>query len=127
MRRRVAVFLALAIVQGCVAKNRTTSASSVAAGRGRPIAEGVIFTARFKQADSTSATEGITRVNDHRMVPGSSGTWNVDAYGQLYPDYLIITYPQQPDLGPKIIPAARIIEIQFGDGGIKQVGANKAY
>ena len=75
----------------------------------------------FKRADGEKGVEGITRVNDHRAVPGGNGAWNVDAYGRLYHDYLIITYPHQPDLGPRLIPASRIVEIQFGDGGIKQV------
>jgi hypothetical protein len=129
MRRlaATAVVVAIAIVQGCATQNRTDPATPPAAGRGRPIAEGVIFSARFKNADNASGSEGFTRLNEPRAVPGNNGSWNVDAYGKLYPDYLIITYPQQPELGPKVIPAARIIEIQFGDGGIKQVGASKTY
>jgi hypothetical protein len=54
-------------------------------------------------------------------VPGGTGSWNVDAYGKLTRDFLIITRPQHPDLGPEVIPAHRLSNLQFGDGGSKQV------
>ena len=56
-----------------------------------------------------------------RKVPGGNGSWNVDAYGKLTRESLIITRPQMPDLGPEVIPVHRLVKVQFGDGGIKQV------
>jgi len=63
---------------------------------------------------------GFTRLNEAKAVPGGNGSWNVDAYGQLTPDFLIISYPQQRELGPQAIPVHRLISVQFGNGGIKQ-------
>jgi hypothetical protein len=45
----------------------------------------------------------------------------VDAYGKLTRDFLIITRPQSRELGPEVIPVHRLVHVQFGDGGIKQV------
>lgn len=87
------------------------------------VAEGVIFSVEFQLPGG--GTEGFTRVNDARCVPGSSGTWNVDAYGRLTREFLIITRPQKPELGPLVIPASRLVNIQFGDGGIKEVDERK--
>lgn len=86
------------------------------------IAEGTIFSVEYKRADGK--TGGFTRLNNANAVPGGNGSWNVDAQGRLTSDYLIITYPQQPDLGPRIIPAHRLVDIQFGDGGIRSVNEN---
>jgi hypothetical protein len=58
-------------------------------------------------------------------VPGGNGCWNVDAFGRLTREFLIITRPQRSDLGPQVIPAHRLVSIQFGDGGIKQVNENQ--
>ena len=38
---------------------------------------------------------------------------------------LLIVEPQRIDLGPLVIPAHRLVSIQFGDGGIKEVDENK--
>jgi hypothetical protein len=46
---------------------------------------------------------------------------NVDAYGKLTSQFLVITYPQRKDLGQRIIPVSRLLSIQFGNGGIKEV------
>ena len=59
-------------------------------------------------------------------VPGGNGSWNVDAYGKLMQDFLIITRPQARDLGPEVIPVHRLVRIKFGDGGIKQVNENQS-
>lgn len=83
------------------------------------IAEGVIYFVEYKLGDGK--TGGFTRRNDSDAVPGGNGSWNVDARGRLTTDYLIITRPQKPQLGPRVIPAHRLIEIQFGDGGIKNL------
>lgn len=85
----------------------------------RTVAEGVIYYVEYKLEDGR--TGGFTRLNDSRSVPGGNGSWNVDAYGRLTPEYLIITRAQHKDLGVRVIPAHRLIEIQFGDGGIKRL------
>ncbi len=87
------------------------------------VAEGVILYVEYQKEGG--GVQGFSRVNHPSAVPGGNGSWNVDAYGKLTGDYLIITRPQRQDLGPKIIPADRLISIQFGDGGIKQVDENK--
>ena len=88
------------------------------------IAEGTIFSVEFKKDGGGS--EGFTRVNSRIMVPGGNGNWNVDAYGRLTRDVLIITRPQQRDLGPQVVPIERLVSIQFGDGGIKQVDEKRS-
>ena len=88
------------------------------------IAEGAIFSVEFKKDGGGS--EGFTRVNNQIMVPGGNGSWNVDAYGRLTRDFLIITRPQERDLGPQVVPIDRLVSIQFGDGGIKQVDENRS-
>jgi hypothetical protein len=86
------------------------------------IVEGVIYELSLRAPPGAQTqVEGFTRLNNQAAVPGGSGSWNVDAYGRLYRDYLIITYPTQRSLGPQVIPANRIISIQFGDGGIRPV------
>ena len=67
-------------------------------------------------------TCGYTRANNSKAVPGGNGSWNVDAYGKLYRDFLVITFPNKPDgTGPEIIPTHRLLSIRFGDGGIKEM------
>ncbi len=88
------------------------------------VAEGVIFSVEFKLENGK--TEGFTRANSALLVPGSSGSWNIDAYGRLTRDFLIITYPQQKELGPKVIPTSRLVSIQFGDGGLKTISKETA-
>ena len=83
------------------------------------VSEGVIYSVTYTQADGHGA--GFTRLNNSRAVPGGNGAWNVDAYGRLTHDFLFITRPQHADLGPQVIPVSRLVELQFGDGGIKQV------
>ncbi len=86
------------------------------------VAEGVIFSVEYQTPDNH--TRGFTRLNDSKAVPGS-GSWNVDAHGRLTREFLIITRPQRLDLGPQVIPAHRLVNIQFGDGGIKKVDENQ--
>lgn len=101
----------------------------VATGCGRPepesetVAEGVIYYVEYSIEDGKSG--GFTRLNSSRAVPGGNGSWNIDAYGRLTRDYLIITRPQSKDLGVRVIPAHRLLDIQFGDGGIKEVNENQ--
>jgi hypothetical protein len=83
------------------------------------IAEGVICSVYYDIGDGK--TGGLTRLNSPEFVPGKNGSWNVDAYGRLYENYLVITQPENTGLGQKIVPAHRLIYVQFGDGGIGQV------
>ena len=92
-------------------------------GGGQTVAEGVIWTVEYKLEGGK--TGGFTRINDSRAVPGGNGSWNVDAYGKLTRDYLIITHPQRKDAGVEVIPAHRLVSIRFGDGGIKTVSENQ--
>lgn len=80
--------------------------------------EGVIFSVEFQQG---SGTGGFTRLNNSKAVPGGNGSWNVDAYGKLYRDFLVISFPDKKDLGPQVIPLGRLLSVQFGDGGIKEM------
>lgn len=91
----------------------------VGCSRSDTVAEGVIYYVNLQGGDS------FTRVNDSRAVPGGSGSWNVDAYGRLTHQFLIITRPQHPETGPQVIPISRLLSIQFGDGGIKEVNEGK--
>ena len=93
------------------------------APRAAVVAEGVILSLEYKQGDDKPG--GFTRMNLAAAVPGGDGSWNVDAYGRLTRDYLIITRLQRKDLEPEVIPASRIVSIQFGDGGIKTVNENQ--
>lgn len=86
------------------------------------VAEGVIYSVEYMEDGHTG---GFTRLNDSRAVPGGNGSWNVDANGRLTGDYLIITRPQLRDMGPLVIPVGRLINVQFGDGGIRQVTENQ--
>jgi hypothetical protein len=83
------------------------------------VAEGVIFSVEYQIEGGRTA--GFTRSNNSKAVPGGNGSWNVDAYGKLTPEFLIITRQQSPDLGPEVIPVHRLVSVQFGDGGIKQI------
>jgi len=87
------------------------------------VAEGVIFSVEYRL--DGERTGGFTRLNAPEAVPGRNGSWNVDAYGRLTGDFLFITYPQRNDLGLRAIPTHRLLDVQFGDGGIKSVNENK--
>jgi hypothetical protein len=94
-----------------------------ASREGQVVAEGVLFSVEYRMEDGR--TGGFTRLNISSAVPGRNGSWNVDAYGRLTRDFLIITRPQRQDSGPRVIPAHRLVDIQFGDGGIKTVNENQ--
>ena len=87
------------------------------------VAEGVIFSVEYQMEGGR--TGGFTRLNESKAVPGGNGSWNMDAYGRLTREFLIITRPQRRDLGPQVIPVHRLVNVQFGDGGIKQVNENQ--
>ncbi len=88
----------------------------VGCSRSDTVAEGVIYSVEYQLPGG--GTEGFTRVNNNRCIPGGNGSWNVDASGKLTHDFVFITRQQQPT---EIIPVSRLVSIQFGDGGIAQV------
>ena len=88
------------------------------------VAEGIIFSVEYQMEGGR--TGGFRRLNMAQVVPGGNGSWNLDAYGKLTRDFLIITRPQHSDRGPEVIPVHRLINVQFGDDGIKQVDENKS-
>jgi hypothetical protein len=93
---------------GCTSSNKSET-----------VAEGIILNVEYKLEDGKIS--GFTRKDNYDTMPSGTGNWNIDAYGKLTRDFLVITFPQKRELGPKIIPASRLIEIQFGDGGIKYI------
>jgi hypothetical protein len=105
---------------GCAPARVGTDATTDATGT---VAEGVIFSVTYLSKEGR--TSGFTRLNEQKAVPADEGSWNVDARGRLTRDYLFITRPQHPELGPEVIPASRVLHIQFGDGGIKQVNESQ--
>ena len=111
------VACAICIVFGC--RRRSDTAQTIDT---QIIAEGVIYRLEYKLEDGR--TGGFTRINHNKAVPGLNGSWNIDAYGRLTRDYLIITRPQIKELGPRVIPSHRLLDVQFGDGGIKNVDEN---
>jgi len=104
---------AITLILGC----------SPAMNSSETIAEGVIYSAEFEATGSH--TEGFTRLNDSSAVPGGNGSWNVDAYGRLTHEFLIITRPQRKNLGPQLVPTRRLLAIQFGDGGITNINESQ--
>lgn len=80
------------------------------------IAEGTIYSVKYEQGDGKIG--GFTRLDSAAAVPGGNGLWGVDAHGKLTREALVITYPKQAGLGPHVIPYDRILDVQFGDGGI---------
>ena len=114
LRLLLPVAVAAMVFAGC---------STPSSNRSSIIAEGIIYSVEYQLEGGH--TVGFTRVNNSKAVPGGNGSWNVDAYGKLTRDSLVITRPQHPDLGSEIIPTHRLINVQFGDGGIKQVKENQ--
>ena len=110
----IVVAAAIITLGGCSSGNNSSGV----------VAEGVIYTVEYQMEGGR--TGGFTRLNESKAVPGGNGSWNVDAYGKLTRDFLIITRPQSRDLGAEVIPVHRLVHIQFGDGGIKQVSENAA-
>jgi hypothetical protein len=86
-----------------------------------PLVEGIIGWASWETAGGKM--DGISRMDSRRFTlpGGGSGRSDVDAYGKLYPGFLVIAYPQTKDLGPEVIPTHRLFSVQFGDRGIKTV------
>jgi hypothetical protein len=100
-----AILIALGIAMACY---RTPGRIT----KDKPVVEGVLYRV-FYQLEG-GRTGGLTRENNSKLIPGGSGSWNVDAYGRLYPNYLVITYSNSEEPGPLVIPVHRLIEVQFG-------------
>jgi hypothetical protein len=115
MRTRVVECLLLTVMSACIGgcKEGPQDADR------ELIAEGVIYSVQYDIGEGK--TGGLTRVNTPKAVPGGNGSWNVDAYGKLFEDCLVLTQPASRSLGPKVIPIRRLLYVQFGDGGIKEV------
>jgi hypothetical protein len=45
----------------------------------------------------------------------------VNAYGVLYENYLVITYPNKRDMAEHVVPTRFLREVRFGTGGIAKV------
>jgi hypothetical protein len=87
------------------------------------VVEGIILYASYQYPDGS--IHGFTRLNRNTAVPGGNGSWNIDARGKLTREFLVVTRPQHPDLGPLVIPVQRLVEVQFGDGGIQTVNESQ--
>lgn len=107
----MSLMLLCAVLGGCVQYPTGTAE--------KPVEEGVIYAVQYDVGNGQ--TEGFTRLNSPRAVPGGNGKWNVNARGKLYHDFLVIRFPDSPNLGDQIIPVQRLFFVQFGDGGIKQM------
>ena len=107
----------------CVAALTGLVGCAPSGGSSDTVAEGVIYYVEYQMEGGR--TGGFTRVNESKAVPGGNGSWNIDAHGRLTREFLIVTRPQRKDMGPLVIPAHRLVTIQFGDGGIKQVNENQ--
>ena len=83
------------------------------------IAEGVIWYVQYETGECK--IRGFTRSQHGVVLPGGHGGLNVDAYGKLTTQFLIVTFPRRKDLGPLLIPTNRLLSIQFGDGGVKGI------
>jgi hypothetical protein len=93
------------------------------ASKSDTVAEGVILSVEYQMEGGR--TGGFARLNEPKAAPGGNGSWNVDARGRLTREFLVINRPQRQDLGPLVIPVHRLVSVQFGDGGVKQVNENQ--
>ena len=83
------------------------------------LTEGIIYSVAFAEPDGK--TSGFTRANSPAAVPGRNGTWNENAYGVLYENYLVITFPDKKDFAEYVVPARFVRGVQFGNGGITKM------
>ncbi|HOJ61920.1 MAG TPA: hypothetical protein PK878_16680 [bacterium] len=83
-----------------------------------PLAEGILFSARWETGKG--GTEGVTRSNLPEAVPGGTGSFNMDMSGRLFTTHLEIENRRVQTV-LRIIPFHRLVEVQFGDGGIKSI------
>jgi hypothetical protein len=83
------------------------------------VAEGVIWSVEYELGDGRKG--GMVRSDISANLLGGSFETKADAHGRLTKDFMIITMLGKPGLGPKVIPVHRLLSVQFGDGGIKNV------
>ena len=115
MKPQILFLVSLALVGAAL-----TGCVQYPAGTGeKPVEEGIIYAVQYEIG--AGQTEGFTRLNDPKAVPGGNGKSSIDARGKLYHDFLLIRFANSPDLGYQAIPIRRLYFVQFGDGGIKQV------
>jgi hypothetical protein len=114
MKSQIVLLLSLAMICASISGCSDESSDGV-------VAEGVIYAVEYETGGGH--TEGLTRLNISQAVPGGNGSWNVNAYGKLYNNFLLIRFPDSLDLGYQAIPTHRLISVQFGDGGIKKVAS----
>jgi len=114
----IVVAATFVVALGIAQRGGAASAAEVPAFRAT-IYEGVIWSVEWE--DGRGKTRGLTRAAEEGAVPGGSGSWNVDMRGRLYSTDLEVTFQGNRDLGPLYIPWSRIVSIQFGDGGRRQV------
>lgn len=113
-RRPLLLSCLLLSLTGCI--NRTSQESTASE---TVIEEGVIYSVEYLLPDGR--TGGFTRLDLKEAVPGRNGSWNVDAYGKLTPDFLLVTYPKWKGVQTHAIPVHRLIGVQFGTGGIGSI------
>lgn len=80
---------------------------------GKPLMEGPIHFAAYDVGNGKLG--GFVRIDNPEAVPGGNGTWNVDRYGKLYRDYLVVTDLSNERWGVQVIPTSRIYEIHFSE------------
>src|SRR5262245_50477625 len=85
-----AASLALPVISACL------FASGCSRENTATVAQGVIYSAAYTMGPDGNI-HGFTRANQASAVPWGNGSWNVDAYGKLNSNFLIITRPQRPD------------------------------
>lgn len=86
------------------------------------VAEGILHTVSYTLGDGRVG--GFTRLPHAQAVPGGNGSWNVDAYGKLTRDYLIVSYPHDKSDELNIIPHHCLLHVKFGDAGRKVIDSN---
>jgi hypothetical protein len=107
--------LSAMVLTGCNVDFSTSGSGGKSTGS--VIAEGTVYSVTYQQADGKTTT--ISRAG---FPPDGGGTWNIDAHGVLTADALVVTYPGDRTRGPHVIPFDRIIDVRFGDYGIKTPG-----
>lgn len=79
------------------------------------VAQGILHSVSYILGDGRVG--GFTRLPHAQAVPGGNGSWNVDAYGRLTRDFLLVTYPHDEDQTRHAIPVHCLLHVKFGDAG----------
>ena len=78
-----------------------------------PLIEGRIWSVSYDSAEDAGKVQGMVAVDHAEAVPGQGGSWNEDIYGELYPEFLYITKPHEPNWGVTVIPVERLRKIHW--------------